>query len=57
MIKMIGYMSFCPIFQTTDILQKSVRHLLKLSQTYKSLNSVVKITWGLSNWSKVYCFE
>lgn len=46
-------MSFCPEFQTDLITKKSVKFLLQLSKTYKSFNSLIKISWGLSNWAKV----
>lgn len=57
LIKLVGYMSFCPEFQTDEITRKSVPLLLDLSKQYKSLNSIVKISWGLSNWSKVANFS
>ena len=56
LIKLVGYMSFCQEFQDEDITKKAVTALLALSKQYKSFNSIVKISWGLSNWSKVPSF-
>ena len=50
-------MSFCTEFQTEDITKKAVNSLLDLSKQYKSFNSLVKISWGLSNWAKVPTFS
>lgn len=57
LIKLVGYLSFCPEFQTDEITKKSVRLLLELSKQYKSLNCTVKVSWGLSNWSKAANFS
>lgn len=54
---MLGYISFCPEFQNDEIASKSIKTLLDLSKQYKSLNSIVKITWGLSNWAKTINFS
>ena len=56
LIKLLGYLSFCPEFQTESITCKCIGTLLELSKQYKSLNSIVKITWGLSNWAKTNVF-
>jgi hypothetical protein len=56
LIKLVGYMSFCPAFQTPELTKKAVSALLDLSKQYKSFNSIVKVSWGLSNWSKVPAF-
>lgn len=56
LIKLLGYVSFCPEFQTEAIASQAVRTLLELSRQCKSLNSIVKITWGLSNWARTNVF-
>lgn len=57
LIKLIGYMSFCPAFQAEPFIVEAIKILLECSQSYKSLNSIVKITWGLSNWAKLPNFS
>ena len=57
LIKLLGYISFCPEFQNSDFSTQAVRSLLDYSKKYKSLNCVVKITWGISNWAHIQCFK
>ncbi len=53
---MLGYLSFCSEFQKEDVLVPSIRILLQYSKKYKSPNTVIKITWAISNWVKVEIF-
>ena len=46
-------MSFCEEFQKVQYCQEAIRSLLQYSKAYKSLNSIIKITWGISNWSNI----
>ena len=53
LIKLLGYLSFCKNFQHQEYSTLAVRSLLKYSRQQKSLNSIVKITWGISNWCNI----
>ena len=46
-------MCFCEEFQKVQYCQEAIRSLLQYSKAYKSLNSIIKITWGISNWSNI----
>ena len=53
LIKLAGYMSFCPAFHSAPLVRKATRVLLEQAKQSKSISSLVKITWGLSNWIKL----
>lgn len=57
LIKLLGYISFCKEFQNPHYSTSAIKNLLEYSRLYKSPNSVIKITWGISNWSNIDCFK
>lgn len=57
LIKLLGYISFCKECQTPAYSTQAIQSLLSFSRSYKSLNTVVKITWGISNWANISCFR